>query len=649
MSLPPGNTVSDKMQYPIGAGGGGGGVVANNNGGAEILNLAHQRQWFPDERDGFISWLRSEFAAANAMIDSLCQHMKSVGEPGEYDAVMGFIQQRRCNWNTVLHMQQYFSIAEVVYSLQQVAWRRQQRFSEPVRRNGKDFRRGGGGAGSRQGQRGGDFVKGNQNYNGEYHSYDGNGTGNSDVLEKVGEIAEKGEEVANLDEKSVVLSDDKKVVVKTQEVESFIEGSKNSKGTSSGTSEQETEQQDHGSSVDNEGHCDVVSQNDVQNRSDSHGKQNHDIVPRTFVATELLDGKMVNMMEGMKLYGELLNATEVSKIGSLISDMRAAGKKGQFQGQTYVAMRRPMKGHGREMIQLGLPIADAPFEDENVSGNSAKDSRVESIPELLQDVIDRLVDMQITSVKADSCIIDIFNEGDYSQPHMWPSWYGRPICLLFLTECDMSFGRMITIDHPGDFRGTFRQTFTPGSLLSMQGRSADTARHAMSSTRRQRILVTFVKSQPRKSTGDIHHWGPPPSRSPNLLPSIRQKHYMPGPATGVLPVPLNRPPNGIPPIFVTPVTPTIPFPATVAVSPISAVWPPPSSSPRHHPPSPHPHLTPVPGTGVFLPPPGSGSNSNSSTEKEKEKEKENGGNNTTNSPKGKAVGVEGETNEVVPV
>ena len=29
-----------------------------------------------------------------------------------------------------------------------------------------------------------------------------------------------------------------------------------------------------------------------------------------------------------------------------------------------------MKGHGREMIQLGLPIADAPLEEDNAVGSS---------------------------------------------------------------------------------------------------------------------------------------------------------------------------------------------------------------------------------------------------------------------------------------
>ncbi|KAL4580865.1 hypothetical protein LXL04_017071 [Taraxacum kok-saghyz] len=35
------------------------------------------------------SWLRGEFAAANAIIDSLCHHLKAVGEPGEEEERRG--------------------------------------------------------------------------------------------------------------------------------------------------------------------------------------------------------------------------------------------------------------------------------------------------------------------------------------------------------------------------------------------------------------------------------------------------------------------------------------------------------------------------------------------------------------------------------
>ncbi|KAJ6401738.1 hypothetical protein OIU84_013909 [Salix udensis] len=57
-------------------------VLPAGGGGNEIHQHHLQRyQWLPvDERDGFISWLRGEFAAANAIIDSLCHHLRVVGE-----------------------------------------------------------------------------------------------------------------------------------------------------------------------------------------------------------------------------------------------------------------------------------------------------------------------------------------------------------------------------------------------------------------------------------------------------------------------------------------------------------------------------------------------------------------------------------------
>ncbi|KAI9074103.1 hypothetical protein K1719_043948 [Acacia pycnantha] len=240
------------------------------------------------------------------------------------------------------------------------------------------------------------------------------------------------------------------------------------------------------------------------------------------------------------------------------------------------------------MIQLGVPIADAPPDGENLTGAS-KDKKVEPIPALFQDIIERLVASQVMTVKPDACIVDFYNEGDHSQPYNWPPWFGRPVYALFLTECDMTFGKLIASDHPGDYRGTLKLSLEPGSLLTMQGRSADFARHALPSIRKQRILVTFAKSPNHIR----HHLGP--------------KHYAPAPTTGVLPAPPIRaqiaPPNGIQPLFVpAPVAPPLPFPAPVPIPPGSTGWT--AAPPRHPPPR-----IPVPGTGVFLPPPGSGNSS----------------------------------------
>ncbi|KAM7484737.1 hypothetical protein LguiA_000746 [Lonicera macranthoides] len=397
MAMPSGNVViSDKMQYQ---GGGSGGGAAGNG---EIFHPQH-RQWFPDERDGFISWLRGEFAASNAIIDSLCHHLRLIGEPGEYDGVIGCIQQRRSNWNPVLHMQQYFSVAEVLYALQQVTWRRQQRFSDPVKVPVREFRRSGGGAGARQGGQKFDSVK---------ESVECNSSGNSagsdkgeKGIEKEGEV-KLGVEVAKFDDNKGLDKDD---VGTKPRVDGCGKSLGDSQAITSSIPVREASEVDNGSTSKPKGSCDVQLENDFPPSQISHEKQNLSIVPKTFVATEMFEGKTVNVVDGMKLYEELFDESEVAKLVKLVTEFRDAGKRGQFQGQTFVVSKRPMKGHGREMIQLGLPIADAPPEDEATSG-TFKDRRFEPIPGLLQDVIERLITLQVTGVKPDSCIIDIFNE-----------------------------------------------------------------------------------------------------------------------------------------------------------------------------------------------------------------------------------------------
>ncbi|GKU96441.1 hypothetical protein SLEP1_g9675 [Rubroshorea leprosula] len=148
-----GNVVlSDTMQLPTVAGSGGGGFSGGGSGSGEIHPL-QPCQWFFDERDIFISWLRGEFAAANAIIDSVCSHLRTIGEPGEYDAVLACIQQRRSNWSPVLHLQQYYSVAEVTHALHQAGFKRQQtqRHFDQVKGGGKELRRTG--MGFKKGQR----------------------------------------------------------------------------------------------------------------------------------------------------------------------------------------------------------------------------------------------------------------------------------------------------------------------------------------------------------------------------------------------------------------------------------------------------------------------------------------------------------------
>lgn len=132
-------------------------------------------------------------------------------------------------------------------------------------------------------------------------------------------------------------------------------------------------------------------------------------------------------------------------------------------------------------------------------------------------------------------------------------------------------------------------------MLVMEGKSADYAKHAIPSLRKQRILVTLTKSQPKRTTpaplAPPSHWAPPPTRSPN---QVGPKHYVQVSTAGVLPPPAVRP-NGIQPVF-------------VPAAPMGGGWP--SVPPlRQHAP---------PGTGVFLPP----GSANSTAEKENDEKLE---------------------------
>ncbi|KAK9115761.1 hypothetical protein Sjap_014708 [Stephania japonica] len=379
-----------------------------------------------------------------------------------------------------------------------------------------------------------------------------------------------------------------------------------------------------GNTLNLKGTCNSLQKSGLDTIENQDEKQNLLPTPKTFVVNEIFDGKPVNVLEGLMLYKDLSDNLEISKLVQLANDLRSAGRRGHLQvlnnirgckaGQSFVVSKRPMKGRGREIIQLGLPIADAPAEDENIVVNS-EDGKMEGIPVLLKDIIERLVLSQVVTVKPDSCIIDFFNEGDHSQPHMCPPWFGRPVCILLLTECNMTFGRVIGIDHPGDYKGSLKLPLSAGSLLVMQGRSADLAKHAISSTRKQRILVTFTKSQPKRylmndgqrlpssTTASALPWGGPlQSRPPgHIRHPAGPKHYGAVPTTGVLPVPHLPPPNGMQPMFVTSsVAPSMPYPTPVPVPPTSSGWA--AVPPPRHPPS----RLPAPGTGVFLPPQGSG-------------------------------------------
>ncbi|CAN8255352.1 unnamed protein product [Cochlearia groenlandica] len=144
----------------------------------------------------------------------------------------------------------------------------------------------------------------------------------------------------------------------------------------------------------------------------------------------------------------MLDAKEVSQLVSVVNDLRTAGKRGQLQTET-PPDDESIKGTSFETFFTYCVLL-------NMRCEFDADGRIEPIPLALLYIIERLVSKQTLPVKPDGCIIDIFNEGDHSQPHMFAPWFARPVGILTLSECDFTFGRVIVSDHPGDYKGSLK-------------------------------------------------------------------------------------------------------------------------------------------------------------------------------------------------
>ncbi|KAL5995829.1 hypothetical protein ACLOJK_025900 [Asimina triloba] len=198
----------------------------------------------------------------------------------------------------------------------------------------------------------------------------------------------------------------------------------------------------------------------------------------------------VNVVKGLKLYEDIFTEPELTKLSNFINELRSAGRKGELSGETFMFFNKQLKGNKREIIQLGVPIFGPVKEDTT--------SYIESIPSILQAVIDHLVQWHLIpeSRKPNSCIISFFDEEEYSQPYLKPPHLEQPVSTLLLAESTMAFGRILVSDHDGNYKGPLMLTLKEGSLLVMRGNSADVARHVMCPSSKKRVSITFSKVQP---------------------------------------------------------------------------------------------------------------------------------------------------------
>ncbi|KAG1327844.1 RNA demethylase ALKBH10B [Cocos nucifera] len=384
-------------------------------------------------RDAILAWFRGEFAAANAIIDALCGHLVQIEGGAEYEAVFAAIHRRRLNWIPVLHMQKYFSIADVAGELHRVAAGR----------------------------------------------HDAAAAAEEEEIKK----GKEEEEAPAMEEKHSKDSPKEEEVEEMEEERSTYDG-----GVRDGDSPDRKVSEEGGGDGGSQGEDTSVEHVQIcADHEEFVARPDRIKILKGFVAKEAVKGHMVNVVKGLKLYEDIFTDSELPRLAEFINELRLAGRRGELSGETFIFFNKQMKGNKREILQLGVPLFQPT--------NEAASSNIEPIPPVLQTVIDHLVQWRLIpeSRKPNSCFVNFFDEGEYSQPYFKPPHLDNPISTLLLSDTTMAFGRVLISDNNGNYKGSLTLPLKEGSLLVMRGNSADMARHVICQSPNRRVSITFVK------------------------------------------------------------------------------------------------------------------------------------------------------------
>nr|DAD33533.1 TPA_asm: hypothetical protein HUJ06_012384 [Nelumbo nucifera] len=401
-------------------------------------------------RDAIIAWFRGEFAAANAIIDALCNHLTQLDTlfgngTASYESVFEAIHRRRLNWIPILHMQKYYSIADVTLELRKVATAKT-KTKEEERTQSEEARV---------------YFKEKESCR--------------EVKDQVQEV--KSDSVEDLKQSNADKQSDGDAGDEVVEEDSSKDDFSDPKVVEGGSHEDELP-------LENTWFC--------SNDEDCETRRAKIKITKGFVAKEPVKGHMVNVVKGLKVYEEIFTGSELSKLNDFVNELRSAGRDGELSGETFILFNKQLKGNKRELIQLGVPIFGQ-IKDEATS--KLHKCNIDPIPSVLQAVIDHLVQCRLIpeSRKPNSSIINFFDEGEYSQPYLRPPHLEQPISTLLLSESTMAFGRVLQNDANGNFKGSLMLSLKEGSLLVMRGNSSDMARHVICPSSNKRVSITFFK------------------------------------------------------------------------------------------------------------------------------------------------------------
>lgn len=221
---------------------------------------------------------------------------------------------------------------------------------------------------------------------------------------------------------------------------------------------------------------------------------------KDFICLERVNGKFTNILQGLELHTGVFSAVEQKRIVDYIYDLTEKGRKGELKERTFTAPRKWMRGKGRITIQFGCCYNYATDKNGNPPG-ILKDEEVDPLPSLFKVIIKRLIRWHVVppSCVPDSCIVNIYEEGDCIPPHIDNHDFVRPFCTIsFLSECNIVFGTDLKVEGAGEFSGAIAIPLPVGSVLVLNGNGADVAKHCVPAVPTKRISITFRRMDESK-------------------------------------------------------------------------------------------------------------------------------------------------------
>ncbi|XP_020600172.1 uncharacterized protein LOC110039450 [Phalaenopsis equestris] len=95
--------------------------------------------------------------------------------------------------------------------------------------------------------------------------------------------------------------------------------------------------------------------------------------------------------------------------------------------------------------------------------------------------------------------VDSMNFGDNIPPHIDHHDFVRPFCTVsFISKCKIMFGKELDIIRPGNFQESGKIPLLVGSVLVLNGKGANLAKHCIPSVPRRRVFVTIRRMDDNK-------------------------------------------------------------------------------------------------------------------------------------------------------